>query len=123
MRSPLPDFDTLMEIAQKDPDALEEFRRNAVEAIILAAPKASHQRLRGLQFQIDSQRQLHSSPMGCCLKLSEMMHDSFNHLHSLLAQLAKTDGKHPPPLPLRLTHAPDKSGKTPSAQVLPFPKH
>jgi len=121
MRSPLPDFDTLMEIAQKDPDALEQFRRQAVEATILAAPKSSRQRLRGLQFQIDSQRQLHSSPMGCCLKLSEMMHDSFHHLQSLLAQLVQADGKHSPPL--KFPRAPDKRGKTPSAQILSFREH
>ncbi|MGH1371087.1 MAG: DUF3135 domain-containing protein [Cellvibrionaceae bacterium] len=100
-------FDELMTLAQTDPQALEAYRQQQVKDLLNDAPQHLRSRLEGLQFKIDSQRSLHSSPMGACLKLSQMMQDSFHQLQDLLGDL--TDGK--------LPHA-----ETPqkSAKVLPF---
>lgn len=83
-----PSFDELLKLAQENPEALEKFRLEQVELIISQAPLENQQRLRGLQFQIDAQRSLHtSSPMGACLKISQMMHDSFDDLRSWLDKI------------------------------------
>lgn len=100
-------FDQLMELAQSDPQALEHYRQQQVAAVINGAPQYLRSRLEGLQFQIDAQRTLHSSPIGACLKLSQMMQDSFHQLQDLLGGVA--DGK-----PIT-TQEPPKSAK-----VLPF---
>lgn len=87
MWSQLPDFDTLKEAAETSPEALENFRQHAIEAAIQNAPQNTRERLRGLQFQIDSQRRLHSTALGSCIKISGMMHDSFFSLREHISQL------------------------------------
>ena len=80
----LPDFNSLKRIAQLDPEALERIRQQHVEAIIASSPKHLRQRLRGLQFQIDMQRRLNPNPLSACIKISQMMHESFDQLRFLL---------------------------------------
>lgn len=76
--SSLPDFDTLVEMAKNNPEQLEQLRMAEVDRLIDKASTESQRRLRGLQFQIDAKRRLHKdSPMGACMAISEMMHDSF----------------------------------------------
>jgi len=71
----LPPFDELVKLAQSDPTRLENLRQQLVDTTISSAPQDIQRRLRGLQFQIDSQRQLASNPMSACIKISKMMHD------------------------------------------------
>jgi len=79
--SNFPSFETLLTLAKEQPEELERLRLEEVELIINQAPENSRRRLRGLQFQIDSQRNLHrDSPMGACMKISQMMHESFSEL-------------------------------------------
>jgi hypothetical protein len=86
--SDFPNFDQLLKLAQEKPEELERFRQEQVELLINQAPAASQQRLRGLQFQIDAQRQIHNdSPMGACVKISQMMHESFAELRVWLNDL------------------------------------
>ena len=81
-------FNHLLKLAQEDPEALEKFRQQQVELIINRAPIKHQPRLRGLQFQIDAQRALHvNSPMGACLKISQMMHDSLDELCTWLNKI------------------------------------
>lgn len=83
--SDFPDFDRLVKLAKEDPEALERFRLEQVENLIEQAPEAYQPRLRGLQFQIDAQRRIHKdSPMGSCMKISQMMHESFAELRTWL---------------------------------------
>jgi hypothetical protein len=86
-----PSFNHLLKLAQEDPEALEKFRQEQVELIISQAPIKNQRRLRGLQFQIDAQRALHiNSPMGACLKISQMMHDSLDELCSWLNKITSS---------------------------------
>ncbi|GAB1256537.1 DUF3135 domain-containing protein [Aurantivibrio plasticivorans] len=83
----LPDFDTLKNLAAEDPDALEALRQQHVDALISSAPAEHQRRLRGLQFQIDAQRQIHSQPMSACIKISQMMYESFTEMRYLLNEM------------------------------------
>jgi len=88
MQSTLPDFDVLATMAQNDPEGLEALRQRLCEELITSAPPHMQRRLRGLQFQIDAQRRLARTPLQACLKISEMMHDSFAELRDALNLLA-----------------------------------
>ena len=57
-----PDFDTLMKMAQNHPEKLEHLLRNEINHVIGSAAEEHHHRLRGLQFQVDSQRTLAKTP-------------------------------------------------------------
>jgi len=83
-------FDDLLEMAQSDPEALERYRQRQIELTLREAPECIRARLEGLQFQIDAQRSLHHNPMGTCVKLSQMMHDSFQQLQEMLARLTNS---------------------------------
>lgn len=118
-------FDTLMDMAKNNPEQLEAYRQQEIEKIINAAPESYRRRLRGLQFQIDANRQLHAhSPMGSCIKISEMMHQSFNELRFYLNQLSNTND------PLANTKDPlaphlkekdyDDLAQVSGAEILPF---
>jgi hypothetical protein len=90
--SDLPAFDDLVSLAKEDPKALETLRQTQVEKLIRNAPSGSQRRQRGIQFQIDAHRQLHAhSPMGSCLKISELMHESFAELRGWLNKMAGTN--------------------------------
>lgn len=80
----LPDFDELVRLAKEDPEELERIRAEAVETLINKAPLESQRRLRGLQFQVDMERQKAKNPMDSCIRVSKMMHDSFNTLRDAL---------------------------------------
>ena len=127
MWSQLPDFDTLLAIAQQDPDAYERFRHQQVEAAIRSSTHTAQARLRGLQFQIDSQRKLHPCPLGACIKISQMMSDSFACLSAQLDLITKPS---PPPFDSNLDE--DQHGdelelpfrlfpsKNQGAEIIPF---
>lgn len=85
----LPDFNTLKAMAQNDPEGLEQLRRDQIEALIQSAPEGLRPRLRGLQFQIDSQRRLAKNPLQSCIQISRMMHDSFHQLREKLHDVAQ----------------------------------
>ncbi len=88
----LPDHETLVELSEKDPEAIEKIRREATEALINRAPEVYQRRLRGLQFQIDMEVRRSKSPMESCLRVSKMMHDSMGKLrHSLNQVTGETD--------------------------------
>lgn len=111
MQKELPDFDTLMELAKTDPEGLEKLRQEHVAAIINSAPPETRRRLQGLQFQIDAQRRIHSSPMAACIKVSQMMYDSFTNLRYLLNEMSSPNSREP---------AQDLLMEPESAQVIQF---
>lgn len=80
----MPNFETLVDMAQNNPDQLEKLRHDMSQKIIDAAPDRIRRRLAGLQFQIDSQRKLAKNPMAACINISMMMHDSFDELRAAL---------------------------------------
>ena len=79
-----PSFDELKALAEQSPEALEAFRTAQVEALIAEAPEPTQRRLRGLQFQIDCQMRRHKTPLGSCIAISQMMHESLLKLNSVL---------------------------------------
>ncbi|NIB43012.1 DUF3135 domain-containing protein [Pseudomaricurvus alkylphenolicus] len=103
-------FDDLMELAQQDPEALERYRQQKIQSLIENSPEYVRRRLLGLQFQIDAHRQLHNNPMGSCIKLTQMMHDSFDQMRELLNKLSGDRQRLQPP-----------QKQKNSAKILPFP--
>ena len=83
-KNTLPDFDTLRYLNEHSPEKVERILRANIELIFENAPKEQLRRLKGLQFQIDAQRQLAKNPMDSCVRLSRMMHDSFLELNAAL---------------------------------------
>ena len=80
----LPSFDELLKLAQTNPEQLEELRQRMVEETINSAPDGIKRRLRGLQFQIDAERQIASNPMASCIRISKMMHDRLFELREFI---------------------------------------
>ncbi|MGH1485061.1 MAG: DUF3135 domain-containing protein [Cellvibrionaceae bacterium] len=116
--SDFPNFDQLLKLAKEQPEELEKFRQEQVELLINEAPANSQRRLRGLQFQIDAQRQLHEdSPMGACMKISQMMHESFAELRVWLNDITGLDD----PLRNEINDFQSSGSEKVAAKVLPFP--
>lgn len=91
-----PTFDELLALAENAPDELEEFRLREITKIIESAPEHLRQRLRGLQFQVNCQMQLHQSPMGKCMAISRMMHESLAKLNDALHGQHKVEAEEVP---------------------------
>lgn len=75
-------FDQLLQLNH---DELEAFRQREVDRLINHAPPHLHRRLRGLQFQVDARRRIHTSPLGACISISQMMQESLAELHRALS--------------------------------------
>jgi hypothetical protein len=67
------DFEHWAQLAQDDPEAFEASRQAAIEALLDSFPTESRERMRRLQWRIDQERKLAKSPMGACVRLSQMM--------------------------------------------------
>ncbi|MFL0809703.1 MAG: DUF3135 domain-containing protein [Agarilytica sp.] len=93
MHNDWPSFEELRRMAEQCPEKLEAFRNRQVEALIAAEPIELRRRLRGLQFQINCQRELHESPMASCIAISNMMHQSLQHLQQTLNGPHQTEEK------------------------------
>ena len=116
--SDFPNFDQLVKLAKENPDELEKIRQQEVERLISKAPESYRQRLRGLQFQIDAQRRLHQdSPIGACIKISQMMHKSFAELRGWLNDVTGLND------PLRAAVDEFEPAEKAAAKVLPFPSN
>ena len=81
----LPSFDTLAELAREKPDELEQLRQRITRDVISSAPRHMHERLNGLQFQIDMERRRSTSAVSTCLKISSMMNESLADLREALS--------------------------------------
>ncbi|PCI47640.1 MAG: hypothetical protein COB51_05690 [Moraxellaceae bacterium] len=87
-----PEFDQLLLMMQSDPVGFETYRKQLCEDLISAAPEDYQRRLRGIQFQIDMEREKAPTPMASCVKISQMMHESFHKLSGALNELLETEG-------------------------------
>tara|TARA_A100001037_G_C15153955_1_gene642143 strand:+ start:13848 stop:14186 length:339 start_codon:yes stop_codon:yes gene_type:complete len=82
MKTRLPAFDVLVDMARNDPEGLETLRRSLTDAVISgAASDVTRRRLEGLQFQVDMERARAPSPLAATLRISEMMCRSLADLH------------------------------------------
>ena len=68
-------FDDWCELARNDPDAFEAARTAVIEEYLTSIPKHSRDRMRGLQWRIDTIRDRSSNPMAACLNIYGMMWD------------------------------------------------
>ncbi|PHS62346.1 MAG: hypothetical protein COB09_14785 [Thalassobium sp.] len=110
----LPPFDELKNLADHDPDALEALRQRLIEKTINNANEDFRRRLRGLQFQIDMERQRASNPLSACLRMSRMMHE---RLHSMVESLNLADSTEAIPLADHTAMPVHVTGNN----VIPFP--
>ncbi|EOD56381.1 DUF3135 domain-containing protein [Aeromonas molluscorum] len=98
----LPDFDTLKRLAATEPHLLETLLYEQIEAVIETANPDQQRRLRGLQFQVDCQRRLAKNPIDSCLRIVNMMQDSFFLMRSEMSRLCYfSEEDELPPLPPR----------------------
>jgi len=84
------DFDAAMELARKDPEAFEQYRKDVIEALIARAPERNRQHLRRVQWRIEQERKRASNPMSACVKLYRMMWESFAGECGLIDALQNT---------------------------------
>ena len=104
-------FDFWANLAHNDPSAFEEARKRMLDSLIEAAPVRVRTRLRGLQWQIENIRSRASSPLGACVKISNMMWTNVLGEDGLAENLrGLTVGNSAPSIPKKM------------AQVLPFPR-
>ncbi len=110
-----PSAEELIQMAQNNPEELERFKEREINALIESAPTSMRRRLRGLQFQIDCKRQMHSNPLSSCIAISKMMLESLNDLNDAL------HGDYENNSVAKATKANRKPRKNSNSQVIPFP--
>ena len=81
------DFEVWARLAREDPEEFERRRRAAIDALIASSPNNRH-RLEGTQFRIDMERKLAHTPLKACLRISEMMWDTFLEFRAELAGIS-----------------------------------
>ena len=86
------DFDAAMELARTDPEAFEQYRQDVIEALIARAPERNRQHLRCLQWRINQERKRASNPIAACVKLYQMMWDSFAGESGLIDTIVNAQG-------------------------------
>ncbi len=101
------DFEDWAELAAADMEAFERAREAAVQRIIEQSPPAMRQRLRGLQWRIDQVRRQSTSPVGACVRLSQMMWETLLGPDGLVDHIERLD-------------SPGEDAGRPVAAVLPF---
>lgn len=106
------DWETWSALARNDPEAFEQRRIQATEALIASAPEQQRERLKALQCRIDLERRRSSSPLGACIRLSNLMWERFNELQQALNTLSGQDRAVSAALPPK---------PAPSARIVPFP--
>lgn len=82
------DFDAWAKLSRESPADFELQRRAALRKIIESAPAEHRQRLEGLQFKLDLERQRAGSALGACIKLNSLMWDGFLKLRKDLDAMA-----------------------------------
>ena len=109
MNSVEPSFDDLLHWAKHDPKRLDRYQKEKTKEIIDNAPNHIQRRLRGLQFQIECQRELHRSAIGRCIQISKMMHESLDEMVQIVngrqtnRKISATILTHPTNSPLKLS--------------------
>jgi len=83
----LPDFDHLVALAEKHPEKLEALRHRYNRHLIDAAPNYLKRRLEGLLFKINMEKRRSKNPTQSCIKMSELMMDSFVDMQTAIGRL------------------------------------
>ncbi len=86
------DFENWVTLASTDPQKFEQLRHDKISAIIERTSGQRKQRLRGLQWRIDTIRNQHKdSATAACIAISELMWETFERLSELLQAQAEND--------------------------------
>jgi len=80
----LPDFDTMMHLHRKDPQAIERLRHQLSSELVSNSSGDKKRRLLGLQFRIDIELRRAGNPTARLLKLSRIMQESLTGLNYCL---------------------------------------
>ena len=67
------DFDFWLRLARENPAEFETMRKHALQEVIDRTPAPGHQRMQGLQWQVDRLRERADNPMASCVQISKMM--------------------------------------------------
>ncbi len=87
------DFEKWSSLASTDPEAFEQHRKQVINNFIQDLPEEKQQRMRCLQWRVDSVRRLAKTPLAACIEISNMMWDSIKGKNGLLEALhGLTDG-------------------------------
>ena len=70
------DFEEAVVLARHNPDAFEQYRLDAIEALIACASRENQQHLRRLQWRIDQVRKRAPNPTAACVEIYQMMWES-----------------------------------------------
>jgi len=81
------DFKKWSDLANTDPDAFEQHREKIINEFIMELPENKQQRMRCLQWRVDSVRRIAKTPMAACIEISKMMWDSVKGEQGLLEAL------------------------------------
>jgi len=116
MVSQLPSFDVLMELARNNPEKLEEIRQQMSAEILADATPSVRAKLEGLNFRIDMERQRCKNPLQSCMRITALMHDSFDRMREELDILVA-----PQPPQLRVVNqSPINDSGLQEGNVVPF---
>jgi hypothetical protein len=70
-------FDEAVALARNNPEAFEQYRIDAIEALITSSSSKNQQHLRRLQWRIDQERKRAPNPTAACVKIYQMMWETF----------------------------------------------
>lgn len=80
----IPDFDSLVQLAQNDPGALELLRTELIEQ-----PEAQRQKLERMQFRINGVIRMANNPIHTCVLLNDLLMASASDLLQKLNQISR----------------------------------
>ncbi|MFN2361633.1 MAG: DUF3135 domain-containing protein [Marinobacter sp.] len=80
----MPTFNTLKELAQRDPEGFERLRLELIEDCISKCSPRNQRRLKGIQFVIEAKRLTANNPMKALLDIQAMMYESVLSLQQAL---------------------------------------
>ena len=85
------DLDVLTKLATTDPEAFEARRNEILDSFFADIPDKQKQRLQGLQWRIDIERQRASNPLSACIRIHNMMWSSFAGEGGLVSSFQKLE--------------------------------
>jgi len=114
----LPSHEYLSQLARDDPSAYETLRGELIANFIGNAPERLKDRLKGIQFQVDSLRHLsRGSALGATVRIYKLMWKSFHSLNHNWQDLVQVRDEYEQRRGIRLS-APHRAAS--SARVLEF---
>ncbi|MFM8455036.1 MAG: DUF3135 domain-containing protein [Gammaproteobacteria bacterium] len=99
-----------IKLNQENPELFNQLSRELLESTLKNTAPQNEMRLRGLQFQIDSQKKLAKNPMQACIKISEMMWEKVGELCTAIESLDSL---------IKNTHKPETHSKQVSSKSRP----